>query len=617
MNRMNDHKYNAADVGRLLLDSLVYDVNRLNNDDDAEPPCTQEEFRELEKEIKNEQLDVYCIYTNLQAGILQTFNYTAMRLSEELTQAVQSEIEIMKSCTAAERCLDYAVKSTPFVVTEHQRRLLSEKLKARKGETLCTVNELALHTIQYFAEHSYAAPEYLKVPLLAMCDIKVTDKAVIRHYAAAEDLGYYQLPDKTKVLSWYSEEGKQEKFWSGDRYNEIINALNSYESRAIRQRLLYEGTLAVQQQYIEATGKQITTKKAAQLYEELKAIYFESIYFPEHRLPTRDVDRLYTMPEHMAKWHYCARLPQWTTALTVFARHPESFTLAAATGEGEPNYEAVATEFPELWDAALQYIEENLNASDLIPSVVDYHLDIREDPNFTFTWQYLAYKNFLDYSGKIDVKAADLAMLYQDDTYKHYVIRNEIEHSGIAVIYNDAKTISESFNHPDRYNHPDIYNALPISIEKVYSGKLERISRRRRKHTIMRAFYYITAFNDLMDIMAEFVYTPSLKKLKIKEEWYAEHVERYNRAVYELYSSAVGNPKEITRKRILIKSLFCPIDIAATRPNKQAHNKVVKHLNKLRYNDLLTELANLDRLIEMLSEGRSEPPTNDGKAKAL
>ena len=258
-----------------------------------------------------------------------------------------------------------------------------------------------------------------------------------------------------------------------------------------------------------------------------------------------------------------------------------------------------------MWDAALQYIDKHLNISNLFPSVVNHHPDI----SFTFTWEYLAHKNFLDYSDMVEVKAADLSMLYQDDTYKHYVIRNEIKNSGIAVIYDDAKARSESFN------HPDIYNALPISIEKVYSGKLERISRRRRKHTIMRAFYYLTAFNDLMDIMAEFVYTPSLKKLKIKEEWYAEHVERYNRAVYELYSSAVGNPKEIARKRILIKSLFCPIDISATRPDKKAHSTVVKHLNKLRYDDLLMELANLNQLIKMLSEGRSEPPTNDGKTQ--
>ena len=616
MNRMNDHKYNAADVGRLLLDSLVYDVNRLNNDDDAEPPCTQEEFRELEKSlITDNQKSVYKIYTSLHGGIINSFTRGAGQLYDELTHAVNSELELMRSCVKAEKCLAYTVTSTPFIVTERQRKALFEKAKAAKGNVLCTVNEIALHTIQYFAEHLHEAPEYLKTPLLETCKTKETNKAVIKHYAAAEHLGYYQLPDKTKVLSWYSEGGKNDAFWSGHRYDEIITALNSLEAREIRQWLLYEGVLAVQQKYIDVTGKRITTKKATQLYEELKEDFSDSIYFPDHKLPTQDSAKLYAKPEHIAKWHYCTRLPQWTTASTIFAKHPESFTVATATGEGEPNYEAIASEFPELWDAALQYIEENLNASDLIPSVVDYHLDIREDPNFTFTWQYLAYKNFLDYSGMVDVKAADLAMLYQDDTYKHYVIRNEIEHSGIAVIYNDSKTVSESFNHSDRYNHPDIYNTLPISIEKVYNGNLARASRFRKKQTIIRVFHYITAFNDLMDIMADFVSAPSLKNLKIEEDWYAEHIDLYNKAVYELYSSVVGSQKDKTRKKILIKGLFQPIDLSATRPTAKAHKRVSEILKQLDYDDLIIELLDLDRLIYALSEGRSEPSINGGRAK--
>lgn len=593
MNEKRNDQYNAVEVGRLLLDYLVYDVNHTNGGSKEAPPCTQEEFRELEKSVTgDEQLSVYNIYRSLNTGIIKGFNYAASKLTDELTQAISLEVEIMKSCTAAEECFSDMLETTPYIVTERQKNALFKKARAYKGETLYTIEEVTLHSIQYFAGHISEAPEPLRGCLEALKNFKIVDRSVILNYTKAEKLGHYQLSDKTKV----DPQDKAGTFWKSEKYLEMFETLNSPESQDIRQEILFLGVPGVQCRYNEVTGKRITTKKATMLYDELSENFSKSIKFPMYKLPTQESDRLYAPDQYIAKWRPCSALPRTETVLDIFEKHPESFTNADQSGEGEPNYKYIAETFPRLWGTALQYVKDNLCGD-----------NAENEKELTFTRRYLAEKGFLDYSAMLEVKMPDLAALFSKDTRKDYIARKKILNSGIAIIYETAGQKASA------RLYSDYYDTLPINIDKVYKGTLGKISQQRKCNSIMRTFYYISAFNDLMDIFSDFAYAPNLKNLKIRAEWFSQYVQLYNKSAYRLYNSIAGSEKDRSKKKAIVKSLFQPIDIASTKPSKKAYKKMVEFLNDLNYNELLAIVVDFNALIKQLSEGRSEPSENYDK----
>lgn len=609
---LNKKSWTGKEVGQAYLYSLSEQTRATKEKKPFKPPFTRENLDKMEQSITTqEQYIVFRAYANLYSSLVNSSN-TAEAQIQQTYNGFYRYLYTLKDCMQADKALE-AVEKYPIIMTRRQyERIKSELIDERKAYTT-DFYTMVIEYIEYLVANPDKAPDEIKKAIKETINQQYTNSRILSNYSDDMGKGYYTLPDGTRSDKVTSEEWQQklkENFLASHKLT--INGKKADQEETIKhyrlnmlmqlEKLYFEGKKGLERALKE---KGIDWKTQGFTLEELLEQIEHEVTMPDsYKFNTaleKAIDTLADRLDSGIVWHSLDKIPELTkhdvlAEPELMQRYKGDFTDNLDTEKKKAEF---IKDYPVLYELAVKELKKLLPAAAKLKEE-DYLKEL-------FTYEQIHEAGLSMYDCFLQADNRDIIDYYcKEDTSDNMQKRLRVIYSGLAIIEENSlrkDQIAENGDYIENQENP-YYMLESIDSIKDDEERQEEISQ-YKKYLIEPALKYLYAYNALIDIIAA-VYDISCIEILKKDMGVLENkIEAFNGMLYSFYSNVFGTKEEKTRKRKLIKQIFCPINTKELLPDKKRikalKNKLASSYGKRNANNLVRDLHLLT--LEILGHG--------------
>lgn len=611
---LSQQSWTPKEIGQLLLSSMINDIEQQNQNQQREQLFSQERFDEIEGSIETaEDYLIYGVYQDIYFSIIDSYN-RGLGLHQRFYNGffrILADINELKNADKAQANFD----NMPLIMTESQYKSVKEEVVKTIRGYQESYYDILFYVLDRFLEAVKAGeevPESIRKAIEATKEEPATNKSFSSLYNEIVGNGYFSLPDGKRSDQMTIEQWKkalEEEFLKNHKLTidgRLATAEETVQSfkqnRLIKSyELFFKGTEAIEEFVLERTGKYLegteTEIKTAlsEVVDSIKKYGYENKvnYSNNAKLIAESLGILSPV-----EWHIYKELPDGLTAydildiLVIFAsnaRYDEKT-------EKKNNLKIFKSDYPELYKAINDYIEENVpKARGLKPNQL--YKDI-------VCWGELADDKIIGYKLLIQPDDEKIVQIWRNEEKGKETVKNKIAQlatssRSIAILKNPADyQVDENGNYTEK-NPIHVFQNL-YSLERNRSKVME--IKNCVEDFIYYAMRYFYAFNDLMKIMEKVYDLPGMAAVvRCDAEFFEKKMKSFNNVLYSFYYDVHGDELEKQRKRNIIKKVFVSLETDSLKPMPKNIRDVKAELIQLGFtNDTRKKVKYLDFLLDHL-----------------
>lgn len=557
--------WTGKDVGKTLIACLLHDLQHLEDEAEAAPLLTQEEFERMEASLATERdFTAYRVYVALHESLREFYNKANSYL-QQVYHGMYRIIPVLSNYHYAEQERKEAEKA-PLCITTGQYQQIKQKLEGTFKQKTGTKNGVKFTLLRAYlgtheGEHKAAIPDYVQKELDAIAKKPATNKQALKAWQKLNHLGDLCLPD-----------GR----YKGDlTAEELEAALSQYAPLPILKKTLaetdaalyYEGAEAIRNYYAEVAGEALPDMSDEALlfawlsctgapplsdFDAIKGVdtpLFETV-------ASKISAAIYGTSEHVLSWKYYpleeVEIPTKRALLEECLEYYEGKTEGVDATAGA---RAFKKDYPAL-DTALERV-----LADTIPAW--RKLTPAKAKKATITYGELATIGFLDYAEQCTAGERDIVEACNPGSLARAL----------------AFVSSEQYSDIDAQGN---YRSKPLVLQDYTARALAEDGAEDMKAAvealIMPAMRYIYAYNAWLDLLEHAYDIGDLQPAKVDVSAIEPRLRAMNALIYTFYQEA---DNALTREHV--KRAFTPVREDMLHPQEAAIEEAAQELESLGY----------------------------------
>lgn len=563
---LNKKTWRGDEVGKALIASLINDI--VNAGKDWKPLFPQSEYNRMVDSLQTEvQIGKYLVYEKIYSSVMDYYNRNQAMI-QQFWHGYYRLLCSLEQIQQANSALK-AIEQYPLIMTRQQYARLSEEVRKENAAQKMDFHGIMFHYLQFCLIHPDETPDSILKALAACKKESADNERILDAYRDNWHGGFYlRLPDGTTNKDTTTEQWKQAvaQAWAAGKHAPLgaegVDAIikrNHMEKRIEFIAAAYKGIDALRAYFQKTTGESFCKDSTD---EELQDLAEELLNDINYNGLSYDIIEKVKTDEPVTKYDALAA----SGMVEHYSGEDQQDGLTATEQLAE-----FKADYPNLYKILCAETKKLLG------------IKTRAIPKKKYTIGDLAEQGLLDFDWMVEPSDRQIIAYY----VQHYrKAGSRAEYAGIAIMSDKSGVIvneaGDVLDLSENYASLEALDNMTIEEQELIDGYQNTL--------IIPALKSMTAYNKLLEILADLYDIPNLTEAGVKVEQFIEKVKIYNALLYMTYSSISGTPAEKRKRRQILQDGYRPIDIEALASSESKAEEIKNDLARLQ----LTRAAALE-----------------------